>query len=95
MKRRNWRQVDLARESGHPPQTINGLLRYHRVGPEIAVNVARAFGFPVERGLIEAGFLPPKTEDQLEEDEIAYLFRQLHPADQELVTDIIRRLAER
>lgn len=72
LDRRGWRQVDLARRSGLPRQTINTLLR-GRSEPraETCLALARGLDLPAETVLMAADLLPegqvPDRDPSLQE----------------------------
>lgn len=68
LKRRRWRQTDLAQAMEMSDSTISHLLAGNRnPGPDLCNGIARAFGIPPEEVFRMAGLLPalPEEDDEL------------------------------
>lgn len=69
LKKRRWRQTDLAQEMGMSDSTLSHLFAGNRnPGPDLCNGIARAFGVAPEEVFRMAGLLPPLPE---QDDELA------------------------
>lgn len=97
MKKRNWSQSDLARESGVSRQTINYLLSGRSKTPDhdTVTKLSRAFYVPSEVFYRSAGVLP---EDDGGDDwllRVQAKLKNVHEDDRPLAESIIDLFAKR
>jgi len=79
MEKRGWSNSDLSRRAEVVPSNISLVINGHqKPGHEFCIKIARAFGYPPERVLREAGLLPPApSEDDPEFRELVEIARNL------------------
>lgn len=72
LKRRVWRQADLARESGLASSVVSNIINgKRRVGKTTLLAISRALRLPPELVFEKAGILPPKKIKDPWVDEMA------------------------
>lgn len=96
IKRRKWRQADLARAANLDTAVISNLVNGKRgPGEDTCTAIAKAFDLPPETVFRAAGLLPPAPEITPVMERALYYLSQLDPEDQERVMLYLEVLASR
>jgi transcriptional regulator with XRE-family HTH domain len=96
LKKRDWSQSDLARESNTARATISNLLNEARnPGVDLLKAIAIALHYPPEFVFRMAGLLPPERKGNPTDDELLHLFDQLNEGDQKEILEWVRFKAEK
>lgn len=83
LQKRNWKQADLARESGVSRAAISDILSgKHKAGFQVCKGIASAFRLPVMEVFRAAGLVQQVSEKTPVEAEFEYLLSNL-PADEQ------------
>jgi len=90
LSKRGISQSELARRSGVPRQTINGIMNETRgVGPDVLNALAHGLNLPSATLFKAAGILDA-TDLTSEEEELLLLFRGLSATDRKELVDLAR-----
>ena len=94
LQERDWSQSDLARASGLHRATISKLLSYadQVPSPETLNGIAKAFNYPPEYVLRQAGLLPPEMNSNPALEEANQLLSELPKEYQKQALQLIRFL---
>jgi transcriptional regulator with XRE-family HTH domain len=91
MKKRGWKQADLARASNLSTAAISNIINGRRgVGEESIIALAHALNIPRETVFRAAGFLTQREVIDQGVEELNHLFEQLEPDDRAEIIEMIR-----
>jgi len=97
LRERDWSQANLARRAGRPRQTISGYVnaRVKSPDPNVLADIARAFGYPPEQVMRQAGVITTQDENPPGLAEWIHIFRIADEEERERLLDYARYIRDR
>ena len=84
-------QYQLSQRTGISPSHINRIISGERgVGEKSMLAIARALQIPPEEVYRRFGLLPPKPKDNIEDEELLFLYHQLSPNEKQEAKEYLK-----